>query len=198
MSMPEGRCGTSARFWHLASGAIRCARRTCCCAGIGLVLAAASHAADLGRDLPHTLLGKPLAAPPDAPTIWPDGRGLPKGQGSVVDGERLYAERCQSCHGERGTGGSGGHLAGRSPLDGPDPDRTVGNYWPYATTVFDYIRRAMPPQAPWSLSADETYALTAYVLHVGGVLPADARLDQATLAKVVMPNRFGFIPIREP
>jgi cytochrome c len=162
------------------------------------VLAAASHAADLGRDLPHTLLGKPLAAPSAALTVWPDGRGLPAGQGSAVTGERLYVERCQGCHGERGTGGSGGHLAGRSRLNGPHPDRTVGNYWPYATTVFDYMRRAMPPQAPWSLSVDETYALTAYVLYLGGVLPADAQLDQATLAKVMMPNRFGFILIREP
>jgi cytochrome c len=158
-----------------------------------LALTAGANAADLGRDQPHVRLGRSLAAEPVAPTVWPDGRGLPAGQGSVVTGERVYIERCQSCHGERGTGGSGGHLAGRSPLDGPHPDRTVGNYWPYATTVFDYIRRAMPPQAPWSLTSDEAYALTAYVLHLGGVVAADAVLDARSLPAVRMPNREGFL-----
>lgn len=161
-----------------------------------LTLSASAHAADLGSELPHTLLGKPLTAA-TVPTIWPDGRGLPAGQGSVAMGERLYTERCQACHGERGTGGSGGHLAGRSRLDGPDPDRTVANYWPYATTVFDYIRRAMPPQAPWSLTAEETYALTAYVLHLGGVLPAEALLDARSVSALRMPNREGFVPAPE-
>jgi len=161
-----------------------------------LALTTAAYAADLGRELPHTPLGKPLTAA-NVPTIWPDGRGLPAGQGGVVAGERLYAERCQSCHGERGTGGSGGHLAGRSALAGPNPDRTVANYWPYAATVFDYIRRAMPPAAPWSLTADETYALTAYVLHLGGVVPADAVLDARSLVAVRMPNRDGFVPSSE-
>jgi mono/diheme cytochrome c family protein len=163
---------------------------------VAFAFAASAHADDLGRDLPHTPLGKPLTAA-SVPTLWPDGRGLPAGQGGVAAGERLYAERCQSCHGELGTGGSGGHLAGRSALAGPHPDRTVGNYWPYATTVFDYIRRAMPPQAPWSLTADETYALTAYVLHLGGVLPADAVLDARSLPAVRMPNREGFVPSPE-
>lgn len=162
-----------------------------------LATMAGASAAELGRDLLHTPLGRPLVAEPAAPIIWPDGRGLPAGQGSVAAGERLYAERCQSCHGERGTGGSGGHLAGRSPLDGPNPDRTVVNYWPHATTLFDYIRRAMPPQAPWQLTADETYALSAYVLHLGGVLPADAVLDARSLTAVRMPNRDGFLPSAE-
>lgn len=171
-----------------------CMRRLALAAA--LALTASAHAADFGRELSHTPLGKPLTAA-NVPTIWPDGRGLPAGQGSVAAGEHLYAERCLACHGERGTGGSGGHLAGRSALAGPDPDRTVGNYWPYATTVFDYIRRAMPPAAPWSLTADETYALTAYVLHLGGVVPADAVLDARSLAVVRMPNRDGFVPSDE-
>lgn len=162
-----------------------------------ITLMATAHAADLGHDLPRAALGRPLAAEPAATTVWPDGRGLPEGQGSVAMGERLYAERCEVCHGERGTGGSGGHLAGRSALDGPHPERTVANYWPYATTVFDYIRRAMPPQAPWTLSADETYALTAYILHLGGVLPADAALDRRNLPALRMPNRDGFLPSPE-
>jgi len=185
MSMPEACC---------------CLRHTLALAWLAMVawvFAASAHAADLGRDLPHTPLGKPLAAGPSVTTIWPDGRGLPAGQGSVATGERLYVERCQSCHGERGTGGSGGHLAGRSALAGPNPDRTVSNYWPFATTVFDYIRRAMPPAAPWSLGADETYALTAYVLHLGGVVPADAVLDARSLPMVRMPNRDGFVPSAE-
>jgi len=163
----------------------------------GLAFATCANPADLGRELPHTQLGRPLDAEPGVLTVWPDGRGLPSGAGSVASGAQLYVERCQACHGERGTGGSGGHLSGRSPLDGPNPDRTVGNYWPYATTVFDYIRRAMPPQAPWSLSANDAYALTAYLLHLNGILPADARLGSDNLSKVEMPNRFGFIPIRE-
>lgn len=164
---------------------------------IAAMLAATAWAGDLGHDLPHVLLGKPLGGLGPAATLWPDGRGLPAGQGSVLAGERLYVERCQSCHGERGTGGSGGHLAGRSALNGPDPDRTVGNYWPYATTLFDTIRRSMPPQAPWSLTADEVYALTAYVLHVGGVVASDVVLDARSLPAVRMPNRDGFVPSAE-
>jgi len=175
----------------------RDALRFGCTVMAALTLVATTHAADLGRDLPRAALGRPLTAPPAVATLWPDGQGLPEGQGSVAMGERLYAERCESCHGEHGTGGSGGHLAGRSPLDGPHPERTVANYWPYATTVFDYIRRAMPPQAPWSLTADETYALTAYVLHLGGALPADATLDARSLPAVRMPNRDGFLPSPE-
>ncbi|MEY3973930.1 MAG: hypothetical protein RIS59_291 [Pseudomonadota bacterium] len=161
-----------------------------------LALTASAQATDLAQELLHTPLGKPLSVT-HVPIIWPDGRGLPAGQGSVAGGERLYVEQCQACHGERGTGGSGGHLAGRSALAGPDPDRTVANYWPHATTVFDYIRRAMPPQAPWSLSPDDTYAVTAYVLHLGGLLPADAVLDAQRLATVRMPNREGFLPSGE-
>jgi len=185
MSTPERR--------GAGRGVLRCAA----VAIAGSALAATVYAADLGRNLPPALLGRPLAAPPAATTVWPDGRGLPEGQGSVAAGERLYEEHCAACHGERGTGGSGGHLAGRSALDGPHPERTVVNYWPYATTVFDYIRRAMPPQSPWTLSADETYALTAYLLHLGGVLPADAVLDPRSLPALRMPNREGFVPSPE-
>lgn len=131
-------------------------------------------------------------------TIFPDGRGLPAGRGSVAEGARLYRERCMACHGEAGRGGSGGHLVGRGPLTGPDPDQTVGSYWPYATTVFDFIRRAMPMDKPATLSADETYALTAYLLHLNSIVAETAALDATTLPAVRMPNRDGFARIDAP
>jgi len=157
-----------------------------------LALTASAQATDLAHELWHTPLGKPLSVT-HVQTIWPDGRGLPAGQGSVAGGERLYVEQCQACHGERGTGGSGGHLAGRSALAGPDPDRTVVNYWPHATTVFDYIRRAMPYAAPQSLSNDEYYAIPAYVLFLNELIGEDDKMDATSLPKLAMPNRDGFV-----
>lgn len=138
------------------------------------------------------------AATPEVLAAWDidvraDGRGLPPGHGSVRDGAALFGARCAACHGAMGEGGSADALAGgQGSLATPKPVRTVGSYWPYATTLFDYIRRAMPFDAPQSLSADETYALSAYVLHLNGLLPEDAVLDAGTLPKVAMPNRHGF------
>ena len=122
-----------------------------------------------------------------------DGRGLPAGHGSVRQGQTLFGERCAACHGAQGEGGSADRLVGgQGTLATGKPVRTVGSFWPYATTLFDYIRRAMPYDAPQSLSADETYALSAYVLHLNGILPEDVELDAASLPKVRMPNRDGF------
>ena len=127
-------------------------------------------------------------------SVAPDGRGLPAGRGSVAQGAGVYAKKCESCHGAQGTGKPADALVGGiGTLATEAPVRTVGSYWPYATTLFDYVRRAMPTTAPMSLSNDEVYAVTAYVLNLNGIVPADAVLDARTLAQVRMPNRDGFI-----
>ena len=128
-------------------------------------------------------------------SVYPDGRGLPAGHGTAAQGRPIYQARCAKCHGTDGEGGSGGALAGRSPLTDPDPDQTVGNYWPYATTLFDFIRRAMPMDAPATLSDDEVFAVSAFVLYLNRIVGLDDRLDADSLPRVRMPNRDGFIGI---
>lgn len=131
--------------------------------------------------------------------VFPDGRGLPPGSGSSAQGKALFDRLCISCHGEGGRGGPGGELSGGNPnLTAAQPDKTIGSYWPYATTLFDFIRRAMPLQAPWSLSNDEVYALVAWLLEQNGIAVPDGRLDAATLAAIRMPNRDGFRRIDVP
>jgi len=131
--------------------------------------------------------------------IAPDGRGLPPGSGDVATGGRIFAAKCAACHGAKGEGLIGDQLiGGRGTLATANPKRTVGSYWPYATTLFDYIRRAMPYNAPQSLSADEVYAVSAWILNRNGIVPDDARLDAHTLASVRMPNRDGFVPDPRP
>ena len=126
--------------------------------------------------------------------VLPDGSGLPPGSGSVGEGEGLYAAHCLACHGERGEDGINDRLAGgHGTIDGARPVKTVGSFWPYATTLFDYIRRAMPYQQPGTLTADEVYALSAYVLHINGIVPDSARLDAETLPNVEMPNSDNFV-----
>ncbi len=127
-----------------------------------------------------------------------DGAGLPPGQGSVQQGEALFASTCAACHGERGEKPvipSLRLVGGRGTLATPGAVQTVGSYWPYATTLFDYIRRAMPFQAPQSLTADQVYAVTAYVLRLNGIVPDGAVLDAGSLPKVQMPNRDGFVSV---
>ncbi len=126
--------------------------------------------------------------------VFPDGKGLPDGKGSALEGKAIYAERCASCHGAAGTGGSAEELAG-GRLDGPSPDKTIGTYWPYATTVFDFVRRSMPLDVPGSLSNDQVYAVTAYLLNLNGIIDERAEMNAATLPQVKMPNRDGFIAI---
>lgn len=127
-------------------------------------------------------------------SIAPDGVGLPAGSGSVAAGAEIYAARCASCHGKTGTEGPVDPLAGGiGSLASDAPVKTVGSFWPYATTLFDYTRRAMPYEAPQSLSADELYAVTAYVLHLNGIVEADAVLDAAGLDAIEMPNKDGFV-----
>jgi S-disulfanyl-L-cysteine oxidoreductase SoxD len=126
--------------------------------------------------------------------IAPDGTGLPPGRGSVAQGAVIFAATCAACHGARGEGGQQDRLVGgQGTLRSAKPVKTVGSYWPYATTLFDYIRRAMPLTAPQSLTADQVYAVSAYILYLNGIVPQGAVLDGTTLPKVVMPNRGGFI-----
>jgi S-disulfanyl-L-cysteine oxidoreductase SoxD len=142
--------------------------------------------------------GRP--ATPDEIKPWdmdvqPDGKGLPEGSGTVAHGKVVYDENCEACHGPNGQGGVKDRLVGgQGTLASANPVKTVGSFWPYATTLFDYIHRAMPYQAPGSLSVDDTYAVAAYILSLNGILPADGKLDKETLPKIKMPNRDGFIP----
>jgi cytochrome c len=132
--------------------------------------------------------------------IRPDGLGLPEGSGSVEDGEWLYEEKCAECHGSFGEGvGRYPVLAGgEGTLRDARPTRTVGSYWPYASTLFDYIRRTMPFTQPESLSADETYAITAYVLYLNDLVADDLVLGPGNLASIRMPNEANFVPDPRP
>jgi S-disulfanyl-L-cysteine oxidoreductase SoxD len=132
--------------------------------------------------------------------IMPDGTGLPPGRGTPSEGATIFASRCAGCHGKTGKEGPNDVLVGREPRDGfpfsqdPKLPHTIGNYWPYATTVFDYVRRAMPPDAPGSLTDTEVYSLTAFLLHANELIPPDAIIDATTLPKVAMPARERFVP----
>ena len=128
--------------------------------------------------------------------IFPDGEGLPKGKGTASYGKKIYEKYCQSCHGFEGTGNSADELAGaRHSLTDNPPDKIIGTYWPYATTLFDFTRRSMPLNAPGILSTNEVYAVTAYLLYLNGIIEKNAIMNEKTLAKVMMPNRNGFINV---
>jgi len=128
-----------------------------------------------------------------------DGNNLPPGGGTVSRGREIFDQQCAACHGARGEGGIGDQLVGgQGTLATPKPVRTVGSYWPYAPTLFDYIRRAMPQNAPQSLSNEDVYAVSAYVLSLNGLLPADATLDAKALRAIKMPNRSMFISDPRP
>ncbi|MDN5004605.1 c-type cytochrome [Bradyrhizobium sp. GCM10027634] len=131
--------------------------------------------------------------------IGRDGSNLPKGSGSVSHGREVFAQQCASCHGENGKGGVGDRLVGgQGTIATAKPIRTVGSYWPYAPTLFDYIRRAMPQNAPQSLSDDDVYAVSAYILNLNGLVGADATLDAQSLAAIKMPNRDKFVGDARP
>jgi cytochrome c len=160
--------------------------------GAGFALALSSAAAQRGPGL-----GEPIA-PADLAawdiSVQPDGTGLPPGSGNAATGAKLYAANCMACHGEGGAGQPNDRLVGgQGTLTDFAQVRTVGSYWPYATTIFDYIRRAMPFLTPESLSNDDVYALTAYILAENGIIKARDTMDAKTLPRVKMPNRDGFI-----
>jgi S-disulfanyl-L-cysteine oxidoreductase SoxD len=143
-------------------------------------------------------LGKPISSEDLASwdiSIGPDGAGLPPGSGTVKQGEAVFAAKCQACHGEKGAGTPNDRLVGGQgslPGDKP-PIKTVGSYWPYATTLFDYIRRAMPFNESKSLTNDEVYGVVAYLLNLNGVIPEGETMNARSLPKVTMPNREGFV-----
>jgi len=154
-----------------------------------VLLAPLTRAHDFGR-----------AASTEEIKLWdidvrPDGKGLPAGSGSVARGKEVYQVNCAGCHGPHGQGGIKDRLVGgEGTLTSDKPVKTVGSYWPYATTLFDYIRRAMPFTAPGSLSADDTYSVAAYILNLNGILADNQKLDMNNLPKIRMPNRDGFVP----
>jgi S-disulfanyl-L-cysteine oxidoreductase SoxD len=160
---------------------------------LGAVVAGSLVSPEFAQDF-----GRPATS--DEIKLWdmdirPDGKGLPEGSGTVAHGKVVYDENCQACHGPNGQGGVKDRLVGgQGTLASANPVKTVGSFWRYATTLFDYIHRAMPYQAPGSLSVDDTYAVTAYILSLNGIVPEDGKLDKETLPKIKMPNRDGFIP----
>jgi S-disulfanyl-L-cysteine oxidoreductase SoxD len=137
-------------------------------------------------------------------SIPPSGHGLPSGSGNAADGAKVYAENCTACHGDKMQGnpakGIGGDklLGGRGTLASNAPVKTVESYWPYATTLFDYVKRAMPFTAPGSLTNDQVYSVVAYILSEAKIIKASEKMDAQTLPKVAMPNRDGFVPDPRP
>jgi len=158
-----------------------------------LALLACAGAAP-AADGPH--VGQPIS-PADAAawdiSIGPDGVGLPPGSGTPAQGAVVYAQKCAACHGDKGEGKTNARLVG-GQITGPGPAvKTVGSYWPYATMVFDFTRRAMPWTAPKSLTDDEVYAVTAHILRLNGIIGDNEVMDAKTLPQVKMPNRDGFV-----
>jgi S-disulfanyl-L-cysteine oxidoreductase SoxD len=170
---------------------------------MNLVIAAALALGAVGSGPPARFgFGRPATAEEIAAwdiAVRPDGKGLPPGQGTARSGAPIYARRCASCHGATGREGPSERLVGREPREGfpfgrdPALVKTVGNYWPYATTLYDYINRAMPLNAPSSLAPDEVYGLVAYLLWRNEIVVDTATIDARTLPRVVMPARDRFV-----
>jgi len=143
-------------------------------------------------------LGKPISEADIAAwdiSATPDGTGLPPGSGTPAQGAKIYAEKCVACHGENGTGKPYAALVGGAPLaNGIDTPKTIANFWGYSTIAFDFIRRAMPFQAPRTLTNDEVYALTAYILALNKIIGDKDVMNAETLPQAKMPNRDGFTP----
>jgi mono/diheme cytochrome c family protein len=130
-------------------------------------------------------------------SVGPEGKELPPGSGNAVAGAKIYAEKCALCHGPTATEGKFLHgvlVGGKESLTTLEPMKTIGSYWPYATTIFDFVRRAMPFNNPGSLTADEVYSLTAFLLYRNEIIEEPTVIDAMTLPKVKMPNRDGFFP----
>jgi len=160
--------------------------------GIGSVLVVLVASAAFAQGL-----GKPISEADVAAwdiSILPDGTGLPSGSGTPQQGSTIFAAKCAVCHGENGKGGNAAALVGGEPLtSGIETAKTVANFWPYATTIFDFTRRAMPWPRPRTLTNDEVYALTAFILSQNKIIGANDVMNAQTLPKVRMPNRDGFI-----
>ncbi len=132
-------------------------------------------------------------------SVAPDGTGLPEGSGTAAQGKDVYASKCAKCHGGQGQGGDEGPLVGgQGSLRGPKPLKTVGSYWPYATTLFDYVNRAMPFKQPGTLTHNQVYAVVAFVLQLNGIIGENVVMDARSLPQVKMPNRGGFVADPRP
>lgn len=191
-------------IWELASWKLGVMGASVACFIITAAMAAQSPPQRFGFGEPAP---RDLVASMDI-DVNPDGTGLPPGKGSAREGADIYARQCANCHGPKGEGGAADVLVGPEPRGlapfGPEYERwrsarpdvpfTIGNYWPYATTLFDYIRRAMPPTAPGSLTADETYSVVAWLLAQNAIVPETAVMSAQTLPKVIMPARKMFVP----
>ena len=134
-------------------------------------------------------------------TVFPDGRGLPEGSGTAAKGKDIFKAKCAVCHNDQAQGREGQYPAlvgGIGTINTPKPVKTVGSYWPYATTVFDYVRRAMPYDQPGTLKPDEIYSVVAFVLNLNGIVGVNDEMNATTLPKVKMPNRDGFVLDKRP
>ena len=163
----------------------------CASASCAAGAAAAAETPNLGRAI------SPADIAPWDITIMPDGTNLPAGSGTPAQGAPIFLAKCSACHGDKGTGGIAAAVTAGPPRASLDGGKTIANFWPYATTVFDFIRRAMPYNAPHSLKDDEVYALTAYLLSLNKLIGETETMNAQTLPKVKMPNRDNFI-IRFP
>lgn len=132
-------------------------------------------------------------------SVAPDGTGLPEGSGTPAQGKDVYATKCAKCHGGQGQGGDEGALVGgQGTLNSAKPLKTVGSYWPYATTLFDYVNRAMPYKQPGTLTSNQVYAVVAHILQLNGIIGENSVMDAKSLPQVKMPNRNGFVPDPRP
>jgi S-disulfanyl-L-cysteine oxidoreductase SoxD len=170
--------------------------RNCLVGLAGLCFVMAANQA-MAVETPH--LGVPVKPEDIAPwdrSISPDGAGLPPGKGTAVQGKEIFALKCSGCHGAEGVGKPADRLVGGvGSLATDAPIKTVGSYWPYATTLFDYVRRAMPLNEPQSLTDDEVYAVSAYVLFLNGLVGEKDQINAKTLPKLKMPNRDNFFVV---
>ena len=159
-------------------------------------------ASPVAAQLPTYRVGRPPSA--EEVTAWDltipaDGQGLPPGRGTAALGKPIYVERCASCHGETGQDPKYNILVGgQGTLNTDKPVLSIGSFWSHAPTLWSYINRAQPTDEPGSLTADQVYAVTAYLLHLNGIVKADEIVDAATLPRIRMPNRDGFVPDPRP
>jgi len=167
---------------------------------LGMIVAAPAW--PQSTDAPKYGVGRPLTAEEIRGvdiSVAPDGTGLPPGEGSAAEGRQVYEVRCGECHGDKGQGSEQAALAGgQGTLKTPKPLKTVGSYWPYATTLWDYTNRAMPYDLPGLLTHDQAYAVVAYVLFLNGIIGENEVMNAETLPKVAMPNWDGFVKDPRP
>jgi mono/diheme cytochrome c family protein len=165
-------------------------------------VSALAAAVTLSAQSPASQIGRPATVEEIrslGAAIAPDGRGLPDGSGTVAAGRGVFAARCARCHGAKAEGDVGPVLVGgRGTLATPRPLKTVGSFWPYATTVWDYVNRAMPFDEPGLLTPPDVYAVVAFILNINGIIPDDAVMDARSLPNVRMPNRDGFVADPRP